>query len=1050
MIEKEFKNLLGFENEDIHIQKDIFEIAESKYVGLTHIFKLSEDTLYPGDVRNDFPSLMYLPSFENLNYNAYLGGLGNRAVPGHSAIVLDGQIFNNFTTGNDTKNYFNSISVPDIHGVDDFGNPKESTTINWNKQAIIKLDYHIQGIYGDYNFNEVYTFRNGYFEFIVKTDNQNCVIASGSSKFKNNFVDNAEINLRNQENEQAISSLNSAESYVDKYKIDRSRLNIEIVNGKLALIYEGIDSSTNFKIISNETVADNEWHHIVVNIGRPGTTRTHGKKFNKDYIEFWIDGQLDCRNNEILTNNKIIFPTIDFLLGDIETFMTSELPDGWKTADIIISESGPDNKLGFKQTNFSLPGPGTLEFNRLITHEFTNTFKQKAYSGILNYWISGINTSINKYDVQERYRLWRGFEKQESDSFIANAIMVNPIVTTNKKKALKLYWNNVNENVGGIELDNNYQVDSYSISHKTFNSTSEIYNLDLSNKISFNALPDVRIVIKDNIWIYGPGKYPRFGNLNSMNTYSALQRHPSSLFQYSKVLMDILSKEPFYLKDDWQQGVIQNIMYGGIDLKPKDRILLVGQIDKSENGIYTYEGIGSPLKRVIDADSPAKINNALIRITDGYYKDTSWLLSNKLESFDDNQIWRELEYHPENDNLGIQPHLKSRWTSTNGEERFIDLESDLNINSYDIICFMNYPKTNEEIKNNFIGYTDFEINKKYKDFIKSLKTVVANGASLYVSSPRLATDLGIVKGFTAVPQLLQTSDAASTSLSPFELNEPAERYFDTHRNNKYNLATTLNGLTNRETYLLTDFVNFVPENIYDYDQYHAKYSYRQFGLQEGNEFIIPGTALREITENKDLPGYKENQSGTKDLMTVEPQNILAGTVITKLANNYYNGSTLVSNPYDDNATTIVVHNGQQLGGTPINGKIFVNCVEDGYTFSRQEYNKARIQVIPQNEINETTATRAWQYSTARLNRKSQRINVSALTLNGQTTPTNGGGGPLIQSPSNASNGIIRSETDRNNVDYQSDLYPTIEEEIYTTQEIPVLSMTYLGLLWLAE
>ncbi|NBQ17811.1 hypothetical protein EBU24_05845, partial [bacterium] len=292
-------------------------------------------------------------------------------------------------------------------------------------------------------------------------------------------------------------------------------------------------------------------------------------------------------------------------------------------------------------------------------------------------------------------------------------------------------------------------------------------------------------------------------------------------------------------------------------------------------------------------------------------------------------------------------------------------------------------------------------------------------------------------------------DAAAASLSPFELTEPAERYFDTHRNNKYNVATTISGLTNKETYLLTDFINFTPETQYDFDQYHAKYSYRQFGLQQGNEFIIPGTALRKITENESLPGYKDNQLGTKPLMAVEPYNILTGTVVTKLANNYYNGSTITANPYDDYATTIVVYNGQLLGGTPINGKIFVNCIEDGYTFSREEYNKAKIQVLPETDTNETIATRAWQYSTTRLDRKPQTINVSGLTVLGQTTPTNGGGGAFIQAPTNSSNGIIRSQTDKENIDYKSDLYPTEEEEIYPLQEIPVLSMTWLGLQWLA-
>jgi len=182
---------------------------------------------------------------------------------------------------------------------------------------------------------------------------------------------------------------------------------------------------------------------------------------------------------------------------------------------------------------------------------------------------------------------------------------------------------------------------------------------------------------------------------------------------------------------------------------------------------------------------------------------------------------------------------------------------------------------------------------------------------------------------------------------------------------------------------------------------------------------------------------------------VAPSDILTGTVVTKLANTYYNGSTVTNNPYDDYASTIIVYNGQLLAGQPTNGKIFVNCVEDAYTFSREEYNKATIQIIPNDDPNETVARKAWQYSTSRLNREPERINVRQLTEYGQTTTTNGGGGPFIQATTNSSNGIIRSENDRGNVNYQSDLYPKESEEIYPIQSIPVLSMTWLGLQWLA-
>jgi hypothetical protein len=336
----------------------------------------------------------------------------------------------------------------------------------------------------------------------------------------------------------------------------------------------------------------------------------------------------------------------------------------------------------------------------------------------------------------------------------------------------------------------------------------------------------------------------------------------------------------------------------------------------------------------------------------------------------------------------------------------------------------------------------------YDSFIKSLKNLVVYGAKLYVSSEMLAGDLGLVKGFEKVSQALETSDAQSASISPFEASEPSEKYFDTHRINKYHLSTEVPGLTNKATWILTDFISYEPGNAAT--EYHAKYLERPLGIKEGNEFLVPGLTLNSFTENDKLPGYRANARGTKDLSVLEPSDILYGTPVTKLQNTYYVGSTAVSNPHDDDITTVILAPGDVFEGRQILGKIFLNVIEDGYTMSREEYNKATIQIIPVGDTNETTQTRAWQYSTSRLNREPRTVNVRSMTEEGQTKPTLGGGGPMIQSPSSASNGIIRSQSDSDNINYQSDLYNSETEEIYEIQEIPVLSMTYLGLQWLAE
>jgi hypothetical protein len=940
---------------------------------------------------------------------------------------------------------------------------EDEKTFYFNENTIGYLNYKASEVYGNVEFSDfVDYFRAGYLEFSFKTNKQNCIIASGSKEIDSDdqsfifFIGGDQFGLTGS----SISSVSEGDVATSTTPIQEKlpyylapttdsalvNLNIEIKNGKMCInYYDNYNrDDVNFQFIGNENVADDQWHHVVVNFGRPGVIKEHGKKFNKKFVEIWVDGQLDKRFDDKVNEYQIFYPFVKWLFNSPIEFVNN-------VTNSLDVETNFDYALNTLNVGFDELFANKDVYQMGVTNPLNIS---KAFKGAIHLFAHGVNIPLSQYEIKRRFRLWKKQTKKFATVCNVNAEMKMPTITTNSKKALKLYWDDLIFNgKDGLSLDNNFQVESYSVINQSINSKTDIFNLDKSISRDVLMLENVRAAFTDNIIIYGPGMifYPNLEESfrSGFPGYkSSAQLNPKQNSAMDSVARPGTGQTVVQPQQSWF-GPRIDLPMSNLTLNKGDRILLTGQIKTEDNGIWIFNGLDELMTRSTDALLDNKTKTYAVYITEGQNKNTHWVLQNSFESFMDPQKWVFVDVL-NIDELSAIPLHSARWKDYHGEDRFINLQDDLNINNYDLIVFMNYPESNEQIFNHFPNDSELLVMKQYKDFVNSIKTATANGASLYISSPRLATDLGIVKGFTAVPQLLQTSDAASTSLSPFELNEPAERYFDTHRNNKYNVASTLNNLTNRETYLLTDFVNFLPENIYDYDQYHAKYLYRQFGLQEGNEFIIPGTTLREVAENENLPGYRQNQSGTKDLMTVEPQNILAGTVITKLANNYYNGSTVVANPYDDNATTIIVHNGQQLGGTPINGKIFVNCVEDGYTFSRKEYNKARIQVVPQNEINETTATRAWQYSTTRLDRKPQKLNVSGLSSYGQTIPSDGGGGPLIQAPTNSSYGVIRSETDRNNVDYQSDLYATTEEEIYTTQEIPVLSMTYLGLLWLAE
>ena len=1052
MKEFEFKDLPGKSEKDTFFNYDIFEVrkgvaqlAVHRAFDLTDPYSQIDFGLpFPPTVDGTGPNAKHFWSnlIQDVNSYSTPSGLGGSLLP----IVKD--------VGMLTKNQYNAFSK-------EVTNDNESLCPYFDENTILYTNQQIISSLGS-AFSRLRVFRSGYLEFTFKTNKKNSIIAYGNTDawvsvgagsltpallVDNNEIPNEPVSIKNDY------------AYIQEQDTNKKTFKVNLKNGKINLQYNDnvIAHEDDFELTGNLDVADDKWHHVVINIGRPGTLRERGYKFNKKFIEIWVDGILDFRTSDYINNKNIFFPMLDWMLMNPldAIYPQNIIENGWNTADQRVRDYSAYNN----NTR------GLNEFGSLFDGVFNQKSIASSFKGSIHTIVFGLNFCLNKFEIQQRLRLWRGYEKQLASAFNVTAEMVNPLVTANKKKALKLFWNNlINDKAkDGIELDNNFVVDSYSITHKIKNSKTEINNIDVSGSKTIKYLQDVKAVITSNLLLWGPGVDTYYNDTSSSgNQRSAIvapeirQINPINLnYEPGQVEFDYIDSiySPEYNptgSDKFTSYAYENLLLSDIKLNSGDRILLTNQFNKKDNGIYVFSSLSSPLVRSVDASSALQIENAVVRVVDGKYKDTSWTLENNIKSFTEEQNWIQLEYHPKENDFYSQPIFTSRWSNQNGTDRFIDLQEDLDISKYDVITFMNYPETNEEIKESLVGYSDFEVKIKYDNFIKSLVNVCAQGASLYVSSPKLAQDMGIVKKFTEVSQNVESSDAQAAAISPFEFSEPASNYFDTHRINQHQLATPISGLTNRSTYILTDFINYNNGNVYDYEQYHAKYAYRQFGLQEGNEFFIAGLALRNITENDKLPGFKLNQKGTNNLLVINPVDIITGTVVTKLANNYYVGSTLTNNPYDDYASTLVVHNNQMLAGQSITGKIFVNCVEDGYTFSREEYNKATIQVLPTVDPNETTATRAWQYSTTRLNRLPQRINISELTEFGQTTPTNGGGGPLIQAPTNASNGIIRSESDYGNINYQSDLYPKESEEIYPIQEIPVLSMTYLGLLWLAE
>lgn len=786
---------------------------------------------------------------------------------------------------------------------------------------------------------------------------------------------------------------------------------VDLVNGVVRVTYE-VFYGPNKKYIEfygKTNLVDGNWHHLVINRPSPYTLKTSEQPYGGEgCFEIWVDGILEQRDFQIKSTEVLPTPQILFnnhlnagILNWYE-YTSFNQDQEWK-----LEESKKDNYVG-----------GIRDY----------IFRQSI---ALSPHLIGLNYVYAMKNIE-------GTKIFKAPKAKANARLVQPTITTSKPKVLKLYWNNLLKDKTkckyGLEFDSDYDVFAYSMTHKNVISPTQTFNLDLNDTEGDRTfLKNVRVAVNKHVFI------PRPTILMTATTEFALS---SSLIGFfgEPIMIDtqddqrVLSEAvPFPLH-------VNNMLFGGVELKQGDRVLLTNQNKANENGVWIYTSGATPMKRAEDADISV-LENAHIYVEQGKYAGKTFVQLNKVEHIRKSaQRWVEVDNEVNLSTLNSYPIHTTPWSDQFGNQRFINVNTDIDFD-YDIIAFMNYPEDNKDFLNAVPNFTNNQFRQEYDIFITNLKTAVSNGKSIYISSPQLAIDFGAVSGVTYVPQLLEESgDAQSASISPFESGEPATSYFDTHRNNKYHVAATLNGLTNKTTYIMSDFVTYSPNRTNS--DYHIKYNYRQFGLLEGDEFYIPGLTTLPETLNEQLPGYIHNQIGISDLATFTPGQVLLGTGIIKLANNYYNGSTVTSNPYDDNFAIIA--------GTYGNGKFFINCVENGYAFSRSDYNTARIQDVVAGQNSETVLTAAWQYSTKRINKQNLYDFSENTNPIGQTATTNGGGGGIVQSQSHCSNGTIRKETTKDLLEYQSDLYPDFTEEYFTTTEVPCYSMTWLGLQWLAE
>lgn len=328
-----------------------------------------------------------------------------------------------------------------------------------------------------------------------------------------------------------------------------------------------------------------------------------------------------------------------------------------------------------------------------------------------------------------------------------------------------------------------------------------------------------------------------------------------------------------------------------------------------------------------------------------------------------------------------------------GEPRYISLIEDIDVSGYDLVFFLSLPPTQAN------QYGGVEATpKNWENMVNDLRAAQDKyGFSIWAPQPELAAQLGVIDKWEVHSMLRETSfsnaqgnasglyDARGPQINPWNTGsgETADPkfYYDTHAANKYRIVSLVDDLTTLGGYIVEDYFYGRPRDPFKIPFEGWKYKDVSGGLQIGDEMYYP----QDFWAASNSSSWFITHNKRRSVVAVPPQNVKAGTVVTRENDTHYVNTSEVANPYADYATSIIVKPGDTLKGRQANGKIYVNFMEgaDG------NFGALRKQIVPPNDqipnphSREDAAKRAWDYA-------SYRVSATAQTITGPG-PTGGAG-----------------------------------------------------------
>lgn len=338
-------------------------------------------------------------------------------------------------------------------------------------------------------------------------------------------------------------------------------------------------------------------------------------------------------------------------------------------------------------------------------------------------------------------------------------------------------------------------------------------------------------------------------------------------------------------------------------------------------------------------------------------------------------------------------YIYDYFNEVTGEQEFIKLDQDIDMEDFDMVFFLNLPPRFEVLDPNGFDKT-ITFNGRFDAMFERMMDGIRaaqdeHGFSIWVPQPDVALGLGIINDYDVHSMLREANPRGP--VTPF--GQPTNGDYDTRALNKERLVTTVTGLTDFGGWILRDYIfGFGPTNGANYLPPNEAWDYveRPDGLLVGDELFYSQDFYNALGSASWFSGGAHNQRRT--VISIPEDAVLAGTPVTREGLNHYVINELVENPWKNNVVSIVVNPGDPAKGHPVNGKIYVNFMDsvDGTTpiFKKQ--------IVPPNEQLplpgdwETPEQREWDYSSTRVSRVGTSVSGSTVIIGDPQMPADPG------------------------------------------------------------